>query len=417
MSSSARELRFVSGPPPGAAEADVLVIVGTKARLLGPAASALVPEGAVPRAVWEAMCSAEGDGGGSNTTWLPPVSEGGKPRKLTAAVLPSACSRHNCPAQPHALASLVGAALGSASASVALAVPREHAMASACAVARCLSLYNAKTTRKKTAAAAAAAPAPAPAVVVCGFLDVDGDDAGGEGVEALLPLLTAAADSVRLAARLVDTPPAEMTTTDFRREARAVAELLGPRVEYAEIVGEELRDRGFGGIWGVGKAAEEPPALVVLSFKPDPDAPDDDDDDAGAAADDNKSPVVLVGKGIIYDTGGLSLKISGSMCGMKMDCGGAAAMLGAFRAAVLAGGLRRPLHCVLCLAENAIGPAAFRNDDILHMHVVVVSLIHHSHHLSFSSFIVHSSFASSSSSHHHHHRHHHHHPDRKKIIY
>jgi len=53
---------------------------------------------------------------------------------------------------------------------------------------------------------------------------------------------------------------------------------------------------------------------------------------------------------------------------MKMDLGGAAAMLAAFRAAVLAGGLRRPLHCVLCLAENAIGPAAFRNDDILYMY-------------------------------------------------
>ena len=51
-----------------------------------------------------------------------------------------------------------------------------------------------------------------------------------------------------------------------------------------------------------------------------------------------------------------------------MDCGGAAAMLAAFRAAVLAGGLRRPLHCVLCLAENAIGPGAFRNDDILHIY-------------------------------------------------
>lgn len=71
-----------------------------------------------------------------------------------------------------------------------------------------------------------------------------------------------------------------------------------------------------------------------------------------------------VGKGIIYDTGGLALKSREGMCGMKADCAGAAAMLGAFEAAVRAGA-RQKLHLVLCLAENAIGPGAFRNDDIL----------------------------------------------------
>ena len=335
MASGRAELRFVSGAPPSDAES--LVIVGTKERLLAPAASALVPEG-VSRAVWEGMCAAaKGDNGGSNSTWLPPATDGGKPRKLTAAVLPSACSRHNSPAQPHALTALVGGALGSGAASVALAVPREHAFASACALARCLPLYNAKSRK-------ADAEPEAACVVTVGLLD----DAAAE---PLLPL-TAAADAVRLAARLVDTPPAEMTTTHFRAEAREVAKLLGARVSYTEVVGEELRDRGFGGIWGVGKAAAEPPALVVLSYTPE---------DADPAL----KPVAFVGKGIIYDTGGLSLKVGGGMVGMKMDCGGAAAMLGAFRAAVLSGGLRRPLHCVLCLAENAIGPGAFRNDDIL----------------------------------------------------
>lgn len=94
---------------------------------------------------------------------------------------------------------------------------------------------------------------------------------------------------------------------------------------------------------------------MVLSYTPE---------DADPAL----KPVALVGKGIIYDTGGLSLKVGGGMVGMKMDCGGAAAMLAAFRAAVLAGSIRRPLSVVLCLAENAIGPGAFRNDDILHMY-------------------------------------------------
>lgn len=234
---SKTELRFVSGAPP--VDAETLLFVGSKEQLLAPAVSALLPVGVAP-AVWEAMvASAKGDNGGASSTWLQP-SDGAKPRKLTAAVLPSACSRHNSPAQPHALSALVGAALGSGSASVALAVPREHALASVCALARCVPLFSAKSD--KAGDADAAAP-----VVTVGLL-------GDAATEPLLPL-AAAADAVRFAARLVDTPPADMTTTHFRAEARETAKLLGARVSYEEVVGEELRDRGFGGIWGVGKAA------------------------------------------------------------------------------------------------------------------------------------------------------------------
>lgn len=64
-----------------------------------------------------------------------------------------------------------------------------------------------------------------------------------------------------------------------------------------------------------GKAAVVPPALVVLSYKP-----------AGPAA--ATDTIALVGKGIVYDTGGLSIKGKTAMPGMKRDCGGAAAILG-----------------------------------------------------------------------------------------
>ncbi len=77
------------------------------------------------------------------------------------------------------------------------------------------------------------------------------------------------------------------------------------------IRGEELREKGFGGIHGVGKAAVNPPALVVLSHMP-----------AGAT-----TTVAWVGKGIVYDTGGLSMKTKTTMPGMKADCGGAAGEL------------------------------------------------------------------------------------------
>ena len=96
---------------------------------------------------------------------------------------------------------------------------------------------------------------------------------------------------------------------------------------------------------------------MVLSHRPK----------AAAATAGAERSVVLVGKGIVYDTGGLSLKGKDGMPGMKAeDCGGAAATLGAFEAAVeigVPGGTA--LRLVLCIAENAIGPSAVRNDDIV----------------------------------------------------
>lgn len=84
------------------------------------------------------------------------------------------------------------------------------------------------------------------------------------------------------------------------------------------IEGEELIKQGFGGLYNVGKAAINPPKLVVLS----------------KFSVNAKKTVAWVGKGIVYDTGGLCIKSRQSMCSMKRDCGGAAAVLGAFYTAV-----------------------------------------------------------------------------------
>lgn len=148
-------------------------------------------------------------------------------------------------------------------------------------------------------------------------------------------------NGIRLAARIVDTPCNEMNVSHFVNEITKIGRELNltPTI----IRGEELDARGFGGIYGVGKAAAIPPALVVLSHKP-----------AGAT-----ETYAWVGKGIVYDTGGLSIKAKTSMPGMKRDCGGAAAILGAFYAIVKAG-FTQNLHAVFCLAENAVGPNATR---------------------------------------------------------
>lgn len=163
--------------------------------------------------------------------------------------------------------------------------------------------------------------------------------------EAIVSCLNDLATSVRCAAQIVDKPCNIMNTTTFVQEACKVGQELS--IKPVIIQGEELKERGFGGIYGVGKASVEPPALVVLSHCP-----------KGATKN-----IAWVGKGIVYDTGGLSIKGKTTMPGMKRDCGGAAAILYAFQAAVKRG-FNQNLHAVLCLAENSVGDRATRPDDI-----------------------------------------------------
>uniref|UniRef100_A0A2A4IU28 Cytosol aminopeptidase domain-containing protein n=1 Tax=Heliothis virescens TaxID=7102 RepID=A0A2A4IU28_HELVI len=138
---------------------------------------------------------------------------------------------------------------------------------------------------------------------ICLFILADGeseDDGVGPIDAALLDgalsgeelhTLQQAADATRLAARITDTPANLMNVDAFIEEACKVAKELDIP-EPTIIRGEELKARGMGGIYGVGRAAACPPALVALSYR------------APGAAD----SVAWVGKGIVYDTGGLSIK-------------------------------------------------------------------------------------------------------------
>lgn len=197
----------------------------------------------------------------------------------------------------------------------------------------------------------------------------EGDDAKDEGrvihvtfldgkgrvvkADAELQAAQAAAEGVRLACRLVDTAPDELTTTAYAQECQTLFK-DDDAVTIEEIVGEELKEKGYGGIYNVGKGATEPPRLVILTYEPP----------ADVVTDEKASAITLVGKGIVYDTGGLAIKSRVGMCGMKHDMGGSAGVLGGFMAAVK---LRTPrkIRLLLCLAENAIGPDAVRNDDII----------------------------------------------------
>ncbi len=304
-----------------------LVVVGRKEQLLSAAVRSLLPSDDA----WEAMVGSvkPGDAGGAASTWL--VGDGVS--KLVACVLPEPCSRHNSPARPHAISALTGKeAGGSDEVGVLLALEHaDHALAATVAVARSLPRYSRKG---------------------------NGDDArtvrvglvAGEGTieDEALPRLQRIAEGGRDAAALTDMPTAELTTDAFVD----LAQIAGAGATSITVIrGAELDEKGYGGLWGVGKAATCPPALVVLSWEPE----------------DAESTVALVGKGIVYDTGGLSIKGKNNMPGMKADMAGAATVLEAFSAAVDLGYENR-LYALLCLAENSVGPDSVRPDDILAMY-------------------------------------------------
>ena len=271
-----------------------------------------------------------GDSGASGTSYVPED-------ELTVHLIavPDRASRHNHPMHPNALTTCLRGTNSGQKRSVIMILDRaDDDLVCTNAMARSLPAYSRKTgvsDRQET--------------VRLGFL-------GAKMSAERLEILQIAAEEVRYAARLVDMPTAELHTESFTELARQSATMLGADVSVLE--GESLAHAGLGGMWGVGRAATRLPALVILEHTPThPRA--------------ETRTIALVGKGIVYDTGGLSIKSKTGMPGMKADMGGAAAVLAAFRALV-----RRNAHhrvvALLCLAENAIGPEATRPDDILTMY-------------------------------------------------
>lgn len=164
--------------------------------------------------------------------------------------------------------------------------------------------------------------------------------------DALVARATTLARSVRLVKDLVNTPPAELYPESFA--TIAVDEAHDLPLEVTVWDEDRLAADGFGGILGVGKGSSRLPRLVRLSYAP-----------AGAT-----THLALVGKGITFDTGGLSLKPPASMVGMKFDMAGAAAVLGTILAAAR---LEVPVRLTawLCLAENMPSGTATRPNDVL----------------------------------------------------
>ncbi|MDM8086198.1 leucyl aminopeptidase family protein [Cellulomonas cellasea] len=119
---------------------------------------------------------------------------------------------------------------------------------------------------------------------------------------------------------------------------------------------KELAAEGFGGILAVGAGSASTPRLVTVDYTP-----------AGDAPARGRRHVVVVGKGITYDTGGLSIKPREAMVPMKTDMAGAAVALATVLGAAAAGSQHR-VTAVLPLAENHFGGASYRPGDVLRLY-------------------------------------------------
>ncbi|MGF3055304.1 leucyl aminopeptidase [Microbacterium sp. YY-01] len=159
----------------------------------------------------------------------------------------------------------------------------------------------------------------------------------------------AAADAVALVKDLISTP-AEWQSPQQLAES-AVSSLADLDNVSVQVLDEhQLEEQGYGGIIGVGKGSDRPPRLVRIDYTPS----------------NATSHIALVGKGITFDTGGLSLKPAAAMMGMKFDMAGAATALSVVRATAT---LNLPVRVSawLCIADNMPSGRATRPGDVLRM--------------------------------------------------
>jgi leucyl aminopeptidase len=154
-------------------------------------------------------------------------------------------------------------------------------------------------------------------------------------------------ESQNFARSLVNEPGNKLTPTVFGQRAAKMATEVGLKWEVFST--DKLHELKMGAFWSVSQGSEEPPALIVLKYEPE-----------GVT----EGPVLgLVGKGITFDTGGISIKPADNMEKMKYDMAGGAAMVGAMRAIALLKPRVRVIG-IVCAAENMPDGKAQKPGDV-----------------------------------------------------
>ncbi|MFT4091145.1 MAG: leucyl aminopeptidase family protein [Asticcacaulis sp.] len=158
----------------------------------------------------------------------------------------------------------------------------------------------------------------------------------------------------RLVRDLVNTPANDMGPAEIEAAARELADSY--QAQITVITGDELLAENFPAVHAVGRAAEAHRAPRFIEIDWEPHVED--------LSPEPKPVVVLVGKGVAFDTGGLNIKTGAGMGLMKKDMGGAAHVLGLAQW-IMASNLRVRLHVLISAVENAISGDAFRPGDVI----------------------------------------------------
>ena len=174
---------------------------------------------------------------------------------------------------------------------------------------------------------------------------------GGRAVAEALERGRRVAEAVCFARDLVNEPGGSLTPTRFAEIAEEMAEQEGLEVSVLDLDG--IREAELGGLLGVNRGSEQPPRFVEVSYSPDPDT-------------ECRGSVALVGKGLTFDAGGLSIKTTAGMMTMKCDMSGGAAVLGVM-AAISAVAPPVKVTGYVPMTDNMLGGDATRPGDVLTM--------------------------------------------------
>jgi leucyl aminopeptidase len=171
----------------------------------------------------------------------------------------------------------------------------------------------------------------------------DANDAQSEGIDRGMLL----ASCVNATRDIANTPGGDMTPRVLAEEARRM--LRGTKASVTVLGVKEIMRHKMGALMGVAKGAKEEPRFIVIEYK-------------GGAS--KEAPIVFVGKGITFDTGGLSMKPADAMLDMHLDMSGGAAVIGALRAIALLK-VKRNVIGLIPAAENSVSGESFRPGDVL----------------------------------------------------
>jgi leucyl aminopeptidase len=171
------------------------------------------------------------------------------------------------------------------------------------------------------------------------------------GLDASLRAASATAEAVAFAKDLINEPPGHLSPTEMAKRAAATLKTSGARTKVEVWEKARIERERLGGLLGVAQGSIEPPRLVKATYTP--------------AKTTTKTPhIVLVGKGVTFDSGGLSLKPAASMMRMKTDMSGAAIVLGVV-AACEALGITVKVTAFAPMTENMPSGTAIRPSDVL----------------------------------------------------